>query len=49
LLIRYGNFFQCAHPIPRGHVSVAIETTADVPAVVASLERLLGGWEWASR
>jgi hypothetical protein len=49
LLIRYGNFFQCAHPVPGGHVSVAIETTADVPAIVARLERLLGDWEWASR
>ena len=37
LIIRYGNFFQFVYPFENGHVSVALESTADV----ASLSRLL--------
>jgi len=38
LLIRYGHFFQLVHPIASGHLSVAIEATAD-PLVLLSTVR----------
>lgn len=41
VLVRYGNFFQLVHPIPSGHVSVAIEPHADPLPVVALVRRVL--------
>src|SRR3712207_4251629 len=44
VLVRYGHFFQLVHPIPGGHVSVAIEPAAEplplVPLVQAALAAL---------
>jgi hypothetical protein len=34
VLIRYGNFFQLVHAIAGGHLSVAIEASADPLALV---------------
>ncbi|HMC56030.1 MAG: hypothetical protein DMD35_07430 [Gemmatimonadetes bacterium] len=34
VLVRYGRFFQLVHPVDGGHVSVAIEPDADLPALV---------------
>lgn len=41
IVIRYGNFFQLVHPIVGGHVSVALEATADPLRVVPELRRIL--------
>lgn len=37
LLVRYGSFFQFVERLPDGHVSVAIDASADVLAVVAAV------------
>jgi hypothetical protein len=37
VLIRYGNFFQLVHPVDGGHLSVAIEATADPLALVGAI------------
>ena len=46
LAIRYGNFHQLVYPLPRGHVSVALEPAADVselaPVFGQTIERLSG-------
>jgi hypothetical protein len=34
VLVRYGWFFQLVHPVDGGHISVAIEPDADLPALV---------------
>lgn len=43
VLVRYGHFFQLVKPVPGGHLSVAVEPTADpltlVPAIDAVLAR----------
>lgn len=44
VVIRYGNFFQCVFPIPGGHVSVALETTADLGGLLGILEVGLREW-----
>lgn len=41
VVIRYGNFFQLVHPIPGGHVSLALEATADPIQFVPELRRVL--------
>ena len=41
VLIRYGHFFQLVHPIPHGHLSIAVEPTADPLAIVDVARRLL--------
>jgi hypothetical protein len=41
VVIRYGNFFQCVFPIARGHVSVALELTTDLPRLLSMLETTL--------
>jgi hypothetical protein len=41
ILIRYGSFFQLVHPIRSGHVSVAIEPSADPLQVAALVRRAL--------
>ena len=41
VLIRYGNFFQLVQPIPDGHLSVAIEPSADLKAVVEKIRALV--------
>jgi hypothetical protein len=41
ILIRYGSFFQLVHPIRSGHVSVAIEPSADPLQVAALVQRAL--------
>ncbi|MCL6642369.1 MAG: hypothetical protein K6T71_03480 [Candidatus Bipolaricaulota bacterium] len=41
IVIRYGNFFQCVFPIARGHVSVALEPTANLPRLLNMLEDAL--------
>lgn len=40
VLIRYGNFFQLVTRVPGGHISVALEPTADRSLVEGILERL---------
>ena len=44
VVIRYGNFFQCVFPVAGGHVSVALEPTADLPRILAMLEAKLPEW-----
>ena len=41
VVIRYGRFFQCVFPVEGGHVSVALEPTADVPHFLGMLEARL--------
>ena len=41
ILIRYGNFFQFVRSIGNGHVSVAIEDSADVLSVVNDIRTVL--------
>jgi hypothetical protein len=43
VVIRYGSFFQLVHPIPGGHLSVAIEPDADVPATVERVRSVIPG------
>lgn len=44
VLVRYGNFFQYVRAINSGHISIAIETQANLdevlPAIEQALERL---------
>jgi hypothetical protein len=50
VLIRYGSFFQLVHPAKQGHVSVAIEPTADPLQLVPLVRELLtkhGLWPFA--
>lgn len=37
VVIRYGHFFQLVHPIDGGHLSVAIEATADPLPLVGTI------------
>jgi hypothetical protein len=32
---------------PGGHISVALEATAEVPVMQKGLEHLLGDWKWS--
>jgi hypothetical protein len=41
ILIRYGNFFQLVHPVKAGHISIAIEPSADPLSLVASIRHIL--------
>lgn len=41
VLVRYGNFFQLVYPLADGHISVCIESDADIPCVIQSIERVL--------
>lgn len=41
VLIRYGNFYQFVTPHPGGHISVAIEPSADVISVVEMVRAAL--------
>ncbi len=43
-VIRYGNFYQCVFPVAGGHVSVALETNADLSRHLDLLERRLIDW-----
>lgn len=44
IVIRYGNFYQCVFPISGGHVSIALETSADVGRHLELFEARLGEW-----
>ncbi len=48
IVIRYGNFFQCVFPITGGHVSVALEPSANVPLILSMLEAKLPEWSGAA-
>ena len=48
LVIRYGNFYQCVFPVPGGHVSVALEPTADLSRHLELLRLRLGEWAGAA-
>ena len=37
VLVRYGNFYQLVIPIELGHVSVCIDSTAEVSAIIPKL------------
>ena len=41
VLVRYGYFFQLIHPIVGGHISIAIEPTADPLAIVEPVRSIL--------
>jgi hypothetical protein len=41
VLIRYGNFFQIVHPIPGGHLSVAIEPRAQPLDLLDKIRQVL--------
>ena len=43
-VIRYGNFYQCVFVVAGGHVSVALETNADLSRHIDLLERRLIEW-----
>ncbi|HXE58749.1 MAG TPA: hypothetical protein VNK43_12170 [Gemmatimonadales bacterium] len=40
VLIRYGNFHQFVHPVPGGHLSVALEPSAEPDRLVPALVEL---------
>lgn len=42
LLVRYGHFFQCLYPTRAGHVSVALEPSADLASLPGRLARFIG-------
>lgn len=44
VVIRYGNFYQCVFPVSGGHVSIALETTADLGRHLEIIEDRLGEW-----
>lgn len=48
VLVRYGNFFQFVFPVAGGHISVALEPTADLPRLLGMLECNLGEWAGVS-
>lgn len=48
VVIRYGNFFQCVFPVVGGHVSVALEPSADLPRFLDMLETKLPEWVGAA-
>jgi len=41
VLVRYGHFFQLLHPIPGGHVSVALDPDRDALGVLPGIGDLL--------
>lgn len=41
VLIRYGNFFQFVQAVPGGHISVAIEPSADIPLAVDAIRKII--------
>jgi hypothetical protein len=41
VVIRYGNFFQTVFPVPDGHISVALEPTANPPDFVFRIREML--------
>lgn len=41
ILIRYGNFFQLVHPVKAGHISIAIEPSADPLHLIAGIRHIL--------
>jgi hypothetical protein len=43
VLIRYGHFYQYVAPLEHGHVSVAIEPTADALQLVGLIHGVLSG------
>jgi hypothetical protein len=43
VVIRYGGFYQLVHPIPGGHLSVAIESTADLSALIDRIGAAIPG------
>lgn len=45
VVVRYGSFFQAVVPMPRGHLSVALEPTANPPSIVPRLRELADAWE----
>ncbi len=44
VVIRYGNFYQCVFPISGGHVSIALEKSADLGSHLELFEARLGEW-----
>jgi hypothetical protein len=48
VVIRYGSFYQLVHPIPGGHLSVAIEPTADLPTMVDRIRAAIPGEKQAT-
>lgn len=48
VVIRYGSFYQCVFPISGGHVSIALETTADLGRHLEIFEARLGEWAGAA-
>ncbi len=45
VLIRYGNFFQFVMPLKVGHISIAIEPTANLVDTVAGIRAIVAAWE----
>lgn len=41
LLVRYGSFYQFVKPIDSGHISVAIELSADLLTLVNEIEKVI--------
>ncbi|MEL6897208.1 MAG: hypothetical protein AAFP90_13975 [Planctomycetota bacterium] len=42
MVIRYGNFFQFVQSTVGGHVSVAIETAADLGVTIEQIQAIFG-------
>lgn len=41
VIIRYGNFVQCIHPVPGGHLSVAFEPDSDYVRFLPKIQALI--------
>lgn len=41
VIIQYGNFIQCIHPVPGGHVSVAFQLKSDYSRFQPEIRKLL--------
>lgn len=41
VIVRYGRFFQLVHPVKEGHVSIAIEASADPLDLASSIRDIL--------
>lgn len=45
VLIRYGKFFQFVHPLPGGHISIAIEASAKPLELIPEIRKVLAKTE----
>ncbi|MBI3788017.1 MAG: hypothetical protein HY276_07155 [Ignavibacteriales bacterium] len=41
VIIRYGNFYQCIHPLPGGHISIAFQPESNYNHFLPEIQKLL--------